>query len=102
MILPALTFIAPVNAVHYLGARPIFMDCDDFYNIDVVKAIEFIERETRHSQGHAVNRRTGRRISALIPVHVFGNAVALEALTSLCQETNIRIVEDATESLGTW
>jgi aminotransferase in exopolysaccharide biosynthesis len=102
VIVPTLTFIAPVNAIHYLGAQPILMDCDDYYNLDVAKTLEFIERETRYVGGHTVNRQTGRRIAALIPVHVFGNAVALDALTPLCQERNIRIVEDATESLGTW
>lgn len=101
VIVPTLTFIAPVNAVHYLGARPIFMDCDNYYNIDVEKTIEFIEKETRFAQDLTFNKQTGRRISALIPVHVFGNAVALEELSQLCQERNIRIVEDATESLGT-
>ena len=102
VIVPTLTFIAPVNAAHYLSARPIFMDCDDYYNIDVAKTIEFLEKETRFAQGITFNKQTGRRISALIPVHVFGNAVALEVLAPLCQARNIRIVEDATESLGTW
>lgn len=102
VIVPTLTFIAPVNAARYLGAQPIFMDCDDYYNIDVAKTIEFIERETCYTQGYTFNKQTNRRISALIPVHVFGNAVALEALTRLCRERNIKIVEDATESLGTW
>lgn len=101
VIVPTLTFIAPINAAHYLGAQPIFMDCDDYYNIDIAKTIEFIERETCYTQGHTFNKKTNRRISALIPVHVFGNAIALEALKSLCQERNIKIVEDATESLGT-
>ncbi len=102
VIVPTLTFIAPVNAVCYLGAQPIFMDCDDYYNLDVAKTLDFIERETRFVGGHTINQKTGRRIAALIPVYVFGNAVALDALTPLCQERNIRIVEDATESLGTW
>lgn len=102
VIVPTLTFIAPVNAVRYLDAQPIFMDCDDYYNLDAAKTRDFIERETRYIGGHTVNRQTGRRIAALVPVHVFGNAVALGALIPLCQEHNIRIVEDASESLGTW
>ena len=64
VIVPTLTFIAPVNAVTYNNAEPIFMDCDDFYNLDVEKTIEFIEQETVLQDGGAYHRKTKRRISA--------------------------------------
>ena len=51
--------------------------------------------------GSSFNKQTNKRISALVPVHVFGNAVDLEKLLILCKERNIPIVEDAAESLGT-
>ena len=102
VIVPTVTFISPINVVRYLGANPIFMDCDIYYNIDVEKTIQFIKRETDFKDGKTVNRITKRRISAIIPVHVFGNAANLEALISICKERNIRIIEDATESLGTY
>jgi aminotransferase in exopolysaccharide biosynthesis len=101
VIAPTLTFIASVNTVKYVGADPIFMDCDDYYNIDAVKTIEFIEDETEVKNGYTYNKKTGKKISAIIPVHVFGNAVNLEKLFSLCKERNIKVIEDATESLGT-
>jgi aminotransferase in exopolysaccharide biosynthesis len=101
VIVPTATFIAPVNAVHYLGAEPVFMDCDDFYNIDVEKTVEFIERETVFADGETRNRVTKRRIAAIIPVHVFGNAVDLERLLPACRERKIKVVEDASESVGT-
>ena len=102
VIVPALTFIAPVNVVRYLNAEPVFMDCDDYYNIDVNKTIEFIKEETEFKHGFTYNRISHRRISAIIPVHIFGNAVDLEKLVSLCKERNIKIVEDAAESLGSF
>ena len=102
VIVPTLTFIATVNAVRYMGAEPVFMDCDDFYNIDVEKTVEFLNDETESRNGGVFNKRTGRRIAAIVPVHVFGNAVKLHQLVDICRERNIRIVEDATESLGSF
>ena len=101
VIVPTLTFIAPINAVAYIGAQPIFMDADDFYNIDIQKTIEFIKNETRFESGVTLNKRTNNKISAIIPVHVWGNACWLDELVDICDERNIAIVEDATESLGT-
>jgi len=102
VIVPSVTFIAPVNVIRYLYAEPVFMDCDDFYNIDIEKTVQFIKSETAFSNGYTFSRKTGKRISAIIPVHVFGNAVNLKQLIPICQERNIKIVEDATESLGTY
>tara|TARA_Y100000816_G_scaffold84318_2_gene57894 strand:+ start:18999 stop:20156 length:1158 start_codon:yes stop_codon:yes gene_type:complete len=101
VIIPSLTFIAPVNAIVYNGAIPIFMDSDDFYNIDVAKTIQFIENETTFKDGLSYNKRTGNVVSAIIPVHIWGNACWLDDLAFLCRERNISIIEDASESLGT-
>jgi len=101
VIVPTVTFIASVNAVSYAGAVPVFMDCDDYYNIDVAKTLDFITNETIFKDGFTYNKQTGRRIRALIAVHVLGNAADLESLILICRERNIKIVEDAAESLGT-
>ena len=101
VIVPTLTFIAPVNAIRYNGAEPVFMDADNYFNLDATKTIEFIKNETMYKNGFTFNRQTGRRVSTVIPVHVFGNAVWLDELVQLCEERNITIVEDAAESMGT-
>ena len=67
VIVPTLTFIAPVNAVRYLHADPVFMDCDNYYNIDVIKTIDFIRNETDFRDGYTVNRHSGKRIKAIMP-----------------------------------
>lgn len=100
VIVPTLTFIAPVNAIKYVAAHPVFMDADNYYNLDVEKTIDFIKTGTVFKNGESFNTLTGRRVKALIPVHVFGNLVNLEPLLGLCKERNITIIEDATESLG--
>jgi len=101
VIVPTLTFIAPVNAVAYSGASPIFVDSDEYYNIDAEKTIQFIKEETVFKNGFSYNRTNQAKISAIIPVHVWGNANWLDELMPLCQERNIAVVEDASESLGT-
>lgn len=101
VIVPTITFIASVNAVSYLNAQPIFVDCDDYCNIDVEKVIEFIKYETKYIDGYCVNKKTGKKIKAIVVVHIFGNAVDFKDLVDVCIERNIKIIEDAAESLGT-
>jgi perosamine synthetase len=101
VIVPSLTFIAPVNAISYNNARPIFMDSDEYYNIDINKTIDFLENETFFKSGFTYNKKTKNRIAAIIPVHMWGNAVDLFDLIPLCKKKNIFVVEDASESLGT-
>jgi aminotransferase in exopolysaccharide biosynthesis len=101
VIVPTLTFIAPINVVIYIGAKPVFMDCDDYYNINVEKVENFLKHNTYQKNGFTFNKLTKKRIAAIIPVHVFGNAVDMENLLTICSDYNIKVIEDATESLGT-
>lgn len=102
VIVPTLTFIAPVNAVRYCGAEPVFMDCDpETLCMDTVRLGEFIRNETiRKKDGYTYNKDTGRRVKAIVPVHVFGHPVEMDSLTEICCSRNIDIVEDAAESIG--
>ena len=102
VIISMLTFIASVNAITYNNAKPIFMDADKYYNIDAEKTIEFIKNETVFKNGFTYNKKTNNKITAIIPVHVWGNACWLDELIELCNKQNIAIVEDAAESLGTF
>jgi len=101
VIVSTLTFIASVNAITYNNATPIFMDADKYYNLDSEKTIEFIKNETVYKNGFTYNKNTDKKISAILPVHVWGNACWLDELIELCEERNIAVVEDACESLGT-
>ncbi len=102
VIVPTVTFISPVNAVRYRNASPIFMDCDQYYNIDVEKTIDFIKTQTIFKNDTTYNKSSGKRIPAIIVVHVFGNAVNIFELIDICRERNIKIIEDAAESIGTY
>ena len=102
VIVPTLTFIAPVNVVRYCGAYPVFMDGDpDTLCMDVKKVSDFINNEcVQRDDGYVYNRKTDRRIKAIIPVHIFGHPVDMDGLLEICIKYNIDIIEDATESLG--
>ena len=102
VILPALTFIAPANVVRYCGAYPVFLDCNA-HNlcIDIQKLADFIDNECEtRKDGYTFNKKTNRRIKAIVPVHIFGQPVDMDSLISICSVHNIDIIEDATESIG--
>jgi perosamine synthetase len=100
VLVSTLTFIAPVNAIRYLGAEPVFMDCDDFMNLDPVKTGEFLKLKCRLTKKGVINKKTGRRVKAILPVHIFGNPCDMQAIMGLARKYGLQVIEDATESLG--
>ena len=102
VIVPTITFIASVNAIRYLNAIPVFMDTDEHLNIDEAKTIEFIKNKTKKVGKFSINIKTKRKIKAIVIIHTFGNAAKFEKLYSLCKKKNIKLIEDAAESLGTF
>jgi len=101
VIVPTVTFVATINAVKYVGANPVFMDVDEYLNIDEEKTIEFILTNTKYVKGKTFNKKTKKIVRALIVVHTFGNAAKMEKLYALCKKRKIKLIEDAAESLGT-
>lgn len=101
VIVPALTFIAAVNPVKYAGAHPVFMDCDDSLCMDPEKLERFCAEQCELTGGRLINKTTGRRVSAIIVVHVFGNMADMVRISATARKYNLRLIEDATEALGT-
>lgn len=102
VIVPTVTFISPINTVRYVNANPIFMDCDEYLNIDIVKLKDFLEKECKFSKGDLINKKSGRIIKAIIPVHIFGHPVNIAKIMFLAEKFNLVVIEDATESLGSY
>jgi aminotransferase in exopolysaccharide biosynthesis len=102
VIVPALTFIATVNPVKYIGAEPIFMDCDDSLNMDAEKLSEFCAAECSFEGGKLINNKTKKHIKAIISVHVFGNMSDMGKIMEVANNYNLKVIEDATESIGTY
>ena len=101
VLVPTLTFIAPVNAIRYVGAWPVFMDADPTYwQMDPEKVAKFLETACKWQNGRLVNKTTGRRVSAILPVHILGHPSDMEPIVKIARTYNLAVIEDATESLG--
>ena len=103
VIVPTLTFIAAVNPVRYQGADPVFMDCDDSLCMDPEKLLRFCREECEFDKDSSClyHRKTGKRIRALVVVHVFGNMADMETIMDIAGAYGLQVIEDATEALGT-
>jgi len=101
VLVPTLTFIAPVNAVRYVGAWPVFMDAEpSYWQMDTQKVVDFLENKCVWRAGCLYNKKTGRRVKAIIPVHILGHPVDMDPIIDEAHKYNLVIIEDATESLG--
>ena len=103
VLLPALTFIATAHAVSYLQAVPHFVESEsESLGVDSVKLDEYLNSCAQIVNGECVNRATGRRIRALVVMHVFGHPADLQALEAVARRWNLVLIEDAAESLGSY
>lgn len=101
VVMPTLTFIAPANAIRYLGAWPVFIDAEPvFWQMDTQKVRKFLEEGCLWKNGELRNRTTGRRVRALLPVHILGHPVDMDPILELGTKYGLAVVEDATEALG--
>jgi perosamine synthetase len=102
VIVPALTFIATANAVSYTGAACLFADCEPRrMNMDFARLSEFLEKRcVRRRGGALVLKGTSLRVRALMPAHILGYPVDLDAAVRLSRRFGLTLIEDAAESLG--
>jgi perosamine synthetase len=98
---PALTFIATTNAISYCGAAPHFIDSSfETLGMDARALAARLETVAQRGPTGVVNRETGRRIAAIVPMHAFGHPVDLDGISAIARQWAIPLVEDAAESLG--
>jgi len=96
-----MTFIAPVNAIPYAGAWPVLVDADpDFWQMDVELLARFLADGCAAENGQLRNRKTGRRVRAIMPVHLLGHPCDLDPIRDLAAKYGLLLIEDSTESLG--
>lgn len=102
VITQPLTFIATANAISYTGANPLFIDVDiDTMGLSPAHMENFLlENAEIRDDGFTYNKKTGKKISACVPMHTFGHPVKLNELVPICKRYNITLIEDAAESLG--
>lgn len=95
------TFIATVEAITQAGAVPVFLDIDPTsYTLDVAQVARYLERECTVRQGTLVDRRRQKRVSCLLPVHLYGQSADLDPLVELARRYGLKVVEDAAQAHG--
>ncbi len=103
VIIPDLTMIAVPYAVLYTGARPVFVDVDrEIYNIDPKRIREYLSHDClfQATEKKLVDRRTGRTVRAIVPVHLYGHPCAMDEILDIARTYNLAVIEDAAEAHG--
>lgn len=101
VLVPDLTFVASINVVRYCGAHPVLIDADPAsWQMDVGKVESFLREECSLRGGRCVDRRSGRRVRAVMPAHLLGSACEIDRLAELASRWGLRLVEDAAEAAG--
>lgn len=101
VITQALSFVATSNAIHFLGASPVYVDVDhDTMGMSPNSLTKFLERNAEVRLNQCFNKITGKKISACLPMHTFGFPCRIDKISSICKEWSIPLVEDAAEALG--
>lgn len=97
------TFIATTEAISQAGAEPRFVDVDErTYNMDPAKVRQYLENFCTFDDGLGalIERRSGKRVAALIPVHLYGQMADMDALLEIAEEYGLVVIEDACQAHG--
>lgn len=101
VVTQSFTFVATCNAIHWVGADPVFVDVSEQSLGMSPKALEeFLFNECQFTENGCIHRKTQRRVRAVVPMHTFGHPVELDELLRVCQQWQLVLIEDAAESLG--
>ena len=103
VLVQAFTFVGSVNAISYCGAVPHFVDIEkENLGVDPVKLQDYLTEITAKLKRETTNKFTGRRIKALVVMHTFGHPSKMDELLEVSKKFNIKIIEDAAESIGSY
>lgn len=103
IITQALTFVATCNALHHMGAKPIFVDVSPISLGLCPKAMDaYLTEHAELTESGCVHKQTRQPIRAVLPMHTFGHPVELDELLVICNRWGMVLIEDAAESLGSF
>ena len=96
------TFIATTEAISQAGAIPEFVDIDEHtYNMSVEMLRYFLEKQcTRDAAGKLISLRSGRPVTAVVPVHLYGQMTDMDSILSLASQYDLIVIEDACQAHG--
>jgi len=96
------TFFATAGTIARTGARPVFCDIDPAtYNLSASAVQGFIDDHCAAQGGQLINRATGGRIRALMPVHLYGQSADMDPLMAMARRYGLKVIEDAAQAIGT-
>lgn len=103
VVTQSLSFVATCNAISYCSAKPVFVDVDiDTLGLSPKSLSDFLSANTTRTTAGCINKKTGRKISAVVPMHTFGHPCRIDEIANICEEFGIPLIEDAAESLGSY
>ena len=101
VVMPGITFVAPANAVRYCSAWPALIDINPMdWQLDVERLSDFLVDGCTVRDRQLINKTTGRRIAALLPVHLLGGMFDVDAVAELATRFELPLIEDAARILG--
>jgi len=103
VITQPLSFVATCNAISYCGAKPIFVDVDrDTMGLSPASLMVFLKQHCEQRSDGCYNKRTDKKIAAVVPMHTFGLPCRIDEIAAICDQYHIPLVEDTAESLGSY
>ncbi len=102
ILMPSVSFIATANATIYNNSSPIFLDVDKYLNLDCISLENFIKKQTFKKKGILYNKKSKKKILAVVVVHVFGTAANIVNIKKICKKNNLFLIEDAAGALGSF
>jgi perosamine synthetase len=103
VITQPLTFVATCNAISYCGAMPIFVDVDkSTMGLSPVSLNHFLKKNAIIKNNECINKKTGNRIKACLPMHTYGHPCKIDEIKLICKNYHIKLIEDAAESVGSF
>ena len=103
VLVPTITFIGTANSIIYSGATPHFIDSEfETLGIDPLKLEKYLEKITIKKGKFYFNKKTKRRIKAIMPVHIFGNICQIDKILKIAKKYKLVVIEDAAEALGSF
>jgi dTDP-4-amino-4,6-dideoxygalactose transaminase len=96
------TFFATAGTIARVGARPVFCDIDpETFNLSPAAVQAFIDERCETQGERLINRATGGRIKALMPVHLYGQSADMDPLMAIARRYHLKVIEDAAQAIGT-
>ena len=95
------TFFATAGCIARTGAKPLFVDIDpETYNISPSAIQEYIEKSCRSDSNGELKTRSGEKVRAIIPIHLFGLCCEMDAIHQISEHYQLDVIEDAAQALG--